>query len=72
MTKYIGSLIFLLFLPFLLINSQNIENLRKEREALLEEISNTSRLIEEKKENREDNLRELNLINSKIKNAVLN
>jgi septal ring factor EnvC (AmiA/AmiB activator) len=66
MIKYIGSLIFFLFLPFFLIYSQDIENLRKERESLLEEISSTSRLIEEKKENRLDNLRELNLIEREI------
>ncbi len=67
MTKFIGSIVFLLFLSFCPITSQNIENLRKERETLLEEINNTSRLIQEKKETRLDNLRELNLIEREIK-----
>lgn len=66
MTKFIGSLIFLFLVPFFIINSQNIEKLRREREILMEEISNTSSLIEEKKENRLDNLRELNLIEREI------
>jgi septal ring factor EnvC (AmiA/AmiB activator) len=65
MIRYIGSVYFFLFLA-LSVQGQNIEDLRKDREALLEEISNTSKMIEEKKENRLDNLRELSLIEREI------
>lgn len=47
-------------------DSQSLENLRRERETLLEEISTTSRLIEIKKESRQDNLQELSLIEREI------
>jgi len=66
MTKFIGSLIFFFLLPLFISHSQNLDKLREEREVLLQEISNTSSLIEEKKENRLDNLRELNLIEREI------
>ena len=68
MLRYIAK-IFILFLSFIWftqVSSQSIEELRKERESLLEEISNTSRLIEQKRETRQDNLRELNLIDREI------
>ncbi|WP_010662248.1 murein hydrolase activator EnvC family protein [Marinilabilia salmonicolor] len=66
MKKFIGSFFIFIFLPFFYAGSQSVEDLRKERENLLKEISNTSLLIEEKKESRLDNLRELNLIEREV------
>ena len=66
MIRYIGSFFLLFFISFSVLFSQSIEDLRKEREALLNEISKTSSLIEEKEENRQDNLRELSLIDREI------
>jgi septal ring factor EnvC (AmiA/AmiB activator) len=66
MKKFIGSFLIFLFLPIFQLGAQNVEDLRKERENLLKDISNTTKLIEEKKENRLDNLRELNLIDREV------
>jgi septal ring factor EnvC (AmiA/AmiB activator) len=69
MKKYIVKifLLFILLMSFVdIMSQQNIEDLRKERESLLHEISTTSELIKLKKESRHDNLRELNLIEREI------
>ncbi|WP_245531725.1 murein hydrolase activator EnvC family protein [Anaerophaga thermohalophila] len=68
MIRYIGKIFFLMlcFTWNIQVSGQSIDDLRKERESLLEEISNTSRLIEQKRETRQDNLRELNLIDREI------
>jgi septal ring factor EnvC (AmiA/AmiB activator) len=66
MKKFLGSLFIFLLLPCFYAGSQSVEDLRNERESLLKEISNTSLLIEEKKESRLDNLRELNLIEREV------
>jgi septal ring factor EnvC (AmiA/AmiB activator) len=62
----LGSIIFIIFVFGHVSSGQTIEDLRKERESLLEEIATTNRLIQIKKENRKDNLSELNLIERDI------
>ncbi|MFW5781289.1 MAG: murein hydrolase activator EnvC family protein, partial [Bacteroidota bacterium] len=68
MKKYYVKIVFLFL--FLVQGStlvgQSIDELRNEREQLLEEISRTSEMIEEKEENRQDNVRELDLIEKEI------
>jgi murein hydrolase activator len=68
MKRYIAKALVFFFLIYsgFDVFSQNIEDLRKERELLLKDISTTSKLIQEKKESRENNLHELNLINREI------
>ena len=69
MKKFIGDILFLLLFLVLGIEgifAQNVEELRQEREQLLKEISQTSKMIEVKEETRQDNVRELNLIEREI------
>lgn len=47
-------------------HAQNVDNLRLERESLLKEIENTTRLLESKKSNREIAFRQLNILNKEI------
>jgi len=68
MKKYIvktGLLLFLLLQGGVLVG-QSVDELRKERQNLLKEISRTSKMIEKKEENRQDNVRELSLIEKEI------
>lgn len=64
-TKYIIGFCFLIISGYPGI-AQNVDNLRLERESLLKEIENTTRLLESKKSNREIAFRQLNILNKEI------
>jgi septal ring factor EnvC (AmiA/AmiB activator) len=67
MRLYTGSwLLFLFFTVLPGLSAQSVESLQGKRETLLEEIANTTKLIQEKKASKEDNLRQLQLMKREI------
>ncbi len=67
MRLYTGSwFLFLFFSVLPCLSAQSVESLQGKRESLLEEIANTTKLIQEKKASKEDNLRQLQLMKREI------